>query len=88
MQDRGGVGPITHQEDAVVNPGRRTQPGPGVTHAPEVKLHREGVDPDSNGPVLDKPLSNLRLVGGHLHAARHPDRHLVSCCHELFEPFE
>merc|ERR1712025_530490 len=48
-----------------------------MTHAPEVELHRESVNPDSNGPILNKPLGNLRLVGWHLHPACHPDRHLV-----------
>ena len=77
MQDRGGVGPVTHQEDSVVNIRGGTQPGPGVTHSTKVELHRESVDPHSDGPILHKPLGNLCLVSWHLHPARHPDRHLV-----------
>ena len=41
----------------------------GVRDPAHVELHRVGVDPDRDGPVLHEPLGHLRLVGGHADAA-------------------
>ena len=66
---------VAYEQHPVVDAGGGAEPGPGVAHAPEVELHREGVHPHGDGAVLDEPLGDLGLVCWHLHPARHLDSH-------------
>jgi len=44
-----------------------------VADPAHVELHREGVEGDADGPILDEPLGHLDLILGDLEAAGDPD---------------
>jgi len=74
VEEAGGVDTKPYNKDSMVQTTGTAQEGEWMAHPSHVELHRECIECDTDGPVLEQPLGHLVFVLINLHPATHSHR--------------